>query len=128
MTRATRVRKARSWSVCALCPVLIKVGNRDSGKLPSGGWAHTGLHHRGPAEEQIIMSNGFQPGEAVIWTDYRDGTPHPATIVRPGTPRRHDDEIELSVSVKLSASSGWTASRGIPRCRRTACPTRLARC
>lgn len=37
--RATRVRKARAWSVCVLCPVLIKVGNL-IGKLPSGGWAH----------------------------------------------------------------------------------------
>lgn len=37
--RATRVRKARAWSVCALCPVLIKIGNL-IGKLPSGGWAH----------------------------------------------------------------------------------------
>lgn len=39
MTRAVRVRKARAWSVCVLCPVLIKVGNL-IGKLPSGGWAH----------------------------------------------------------------------------------------
>jgi hypothetical protein len=39
MTRATRVRKARAWSVCALCPELIKIGNL-IGKLPAGGWAH----------------------------------------------------------------------------------------
>jgi hypothetical protein len=37
--RATRVRKARAWSVCMLCPVLIRVGNL-IGKLPTGGWAH----------------------------------------------------------------------------------------
>lgn len=37
--RATRVRKARAWSVCALCPVMIRVGNL-IGKLPSGRWAH----------------------------------------------------------------------------------------
>ena len=39
MTRAVRVRKARKWSACALCPVMIRVGNL-IGKLPSGGWAH----------------------------------------------------------------------------------------
>jgi hypothetical protein len=37
--RALRVRKARAWSVCRLCPALIQVGNL-IGKLPSGGWAH----------------------------------------------------------------------------------------
>jgi hypothetical protein len=39
MTRALRVRKARRWSVCALCPVLICTGNL-IGKLPDGRWAH----------------------------------------------------------------------------------------
>lgn len=37
--RALRVRKARAWSACALCPVMIRVGNL-IGKLPSGKWAH----------------------------------------------------------------------------------------
>lgn len=39
VTRATRVRKARAWSVCALCPVMINVGQL-IGRLPAGGWAH----------------------------------------------------------------------------------------
>lgn len=39
MTRAVRVRKARAWSVCALCPVMITIGNL-IGKLPDGRWAH----------------------------------------------------------------------------------------
>ncbi len=39
MTRAVRVRKARKWSACALCPVLICTGNL-IGQLPGGGWAH----------------------------------------------------------------------------------------
>ena len=51
MTRATRVRKARSWSLCALCPVVIQTGQL-IGKLPSGGWAHAGC---------IIASQHTQP-------------------------------------------------------------------
>jgi hypothetical protein len=39
VTRATRVRKARKWSPCALCPVLICTGNL-IGLLPDGRWAH----------------------------------------------------------------------------------------
>lgn len=37
--RATRVRKARKQSACALCPVTICVGSL-IGKLAAGRWAH----------------------------------------------------------------------------------------
>ena len=36
---ATRVRRARVKSVCALCDRLIFVGNT-IGKIPGRGWAH----------------------------------------------------------------------------------------
>lgn len=36
---ATRVRKARARSLCALCPAGIRVGNH-IGRLPGKGWAH----------------------------------------------------------------------------------------
>jgi hypothetical protein len=36
---ATRTRRARVQSVCALCPQIIMIGN-SIGKLPAGGWAH----------------------------------------------------------------------------------------
>ena len=36
---AVRVRKARASSVCAMCPVLIHVGN-SIGKVPGRGWSH----------------------------------------------------------------------------------------
>jgi hypothetical protein len=39
VTRAVRVRKARSWSLCALCPAVIQTGQL-IGKIPAGGWAH----------------------------------------------------------------------------------------
>ncbi len=39
MTRAVRVRKARRWSACVLCPVLICTGNL-MGQLSDGRWAH----------------------------------------------------------------------------------------
>jgi hypothetical protein len=39
VTLASRTRNARTRSVCALCPVLIEIGN-PIGKLPRRGWAH----------------------------------------------------------------------------------------
>lgn len=54
------------------------------------------------AAERAIMNRAkYKPGDAVIWTDWHDGTPHPAVIAGPGTPRRHDDQINLSVSIPL---------------------------
>lgn len=52
-------------------------------------------------DDEGMSSHGFKPGEAVIWTNYHDGTPHPATIVGPGEARRYDDDIPLSVTVQL---------------------------
>ena len=36
---ADRTRRARTMSACALCPVLIHIGNA-IGHLPGRGWAH----------------------------------------------------------------------------------------
>jgi hypothetical protein len=43
----------------------------------------------------------YKIGDGVIWTDYADGKPYRATITGPGEPRRHDDDIPLSVTVPL---------------------------
>jgi hypothetical protein len=57
--RAVRVRKARAWSVCRLCPALIQVGNL-IGKLPSGGWAHASCIIAAQRAEQLQETSAHE--------------------------------------------------------------------
>ena len=57
--RAVRVRKARSWSACALCPVMICTGNL-IGKLPSGRWAHAACIIRAQRTQDAPASGGAE--------------------------------------------------------------------